>query len=592
LKKAHVILFLIFFALFSRGLYAQSESLESTDAPAAQQYVIWIQKAIDEDRLDEAYAALKRASDFADVSSDISYLMALVLSRAAVSRTSVIDALDTALSVNYWVSYSENHALLLKAGQLIAMREYMAALAILEKTRESADSAMLRLAAFKGMAAIPDNAHELVRFRSLLLSAMDRYPRDSRPLRIFFEYARNRAPDLYSLPAALPQGDIDLLELVLRRYPFLLEADPDLAWMAAPFLRDLDAAQRLLASYRAGGLYEKSPEKFKPSLSSIPLALNLGLIDDTAAIEELFYKSSANEELILYKETINDVYNLLRSEEGRDLLTRRLLSFSGTIYSDDDGDGYSDTRARYVSGLIALFALDRNQSGVEDLKIQFMPNGIPASAAYPYVADYTNIFLTWERYPSVLRAEMPGEVFLFRPADFQYAPVEFIEIGGSKSHRGLSYPVPLYQYLHISRRSLVSFCSSLTRPSIEFKGAQEQISLSRGVPLRSVHSLNGNIVSIIEFENGLPAAQYLDFDLDGRMETMRRFRRPGQDWAPQDLDNKFDYRDLIASTHSDWTGEGLFMTGEVYLEDGSVVYSWDMDGSGTMNYSETEKPKK
>jgi hypothetical protein len=27
---------------------------------------------------------------------------------------------------------------------------------------------------------------------------------------------------------------------------------------------------------------------------------------------------------------------------------------------------------------------------------------------------------------------------------------------------------------------------------------------------------------------------------------------------------------------------------EVYLPDGSVVYSWDMDGSGTMNYSEQE----
>jgi hypothetical protein len=50
----------------------------------------------------------------------------------------------------------------------------------------------------------------------------------------------------------------------------------------------------------------------------------------------------------------------------------------------------------------------------------------------------------------------------------------------------------------------------------------------------------------------------------------------------------FNYRLLIASSESDWTGEGRFMTGEVYLQDGSVVYSWDMDGSGIMNYSEME----
>jgi len=583
LKKARAVLFLILFALVS-SLYAQ---IESTDVPAAQQYVNWIQQAIDEERWDDAFAALKRAADFADVSSDISYLLALARSRFGLSRTSVVEALDTALVANYWVNYSENNALLLKAEQLIAMREYMAALAVLEKVRESAGSTMLCLAALRGIAAIPDNAQELVRFRSLLLSAFDRYPRDSRPLRIFFEYARNRAPD----PLSLQPGDIDLLELALRRYPFLLETDPDLAWMAAPFLRDTDTARRLVASYRAGGLYEKLPENFRPVPSSIPIALNLGLIDDTAAIEELFFKSSPNEELVLYKETITDVYNLLRTEEGRDLLTQKLLFLSGTILSDDDGDGYRDSRTRYVSGLITVYGLDRNQNGIEDLRIQFMPNGIPASAAYPYVADYTDIFLTWERYPSVLRAEMPGEVFTFRPADFQYSPVEFIELGGSQNYRGLSYPIPLNQYLHISRRALVSFCSSLSRPSIEFDGAQEQIFLERAIPLRSVHTLNENVVSLIEFENGLPVQQYLDLDLDGRMETLRRFRRPGPDFKVQDLDGKFDYRDLVVSSQSDWTGEGRFKTGEVYLKDGSVVYSWDMDGSGTMNYSETENPK-
>jgi hypothetical protein len=55
---------------------------------------------------------------------------------------------------------------------------------------------------------------------------------------------------------------------------------------------------------------------------------------------------------------------------------------------------------------------------------------------------------------------------------------------------------------------------------------------------------------------------------------------------------EFNYRALIASSESDWTGEGRFLTGEVYLQDGSVVYLWDMDGSGSMNFSEAESGNK
>jgi len=49
----------------------------------------------------------------------------------------------------------------------------------------------------------------------------------------------------------------------------------------------------------------------------------------------------------------------------------------------------------------------------------------------------------------------------------------------------------------------------------------------------------------------------------------------------------FDYRRLIESSESDWSGDGKFKTMEVYLPDGSVVYYFDMDGSGTWTYSET-----
>jgi hypothetical protein len=66
------------------------------------------------------------------------------------------------------------------------------------------------------------------------------------------------------------------------------------------------------------------------------------------------------------------------------------------------------------------------------------------------------------------------------------------------------------------------------------------------------------------------------------METVRRFRRPQPPWDP------LDYRSLIASSQSDWNGDGTYTTGEVYPADGSVVYSWDMDGDGIREHLETK----
>ncbi|MDR0301990.1 MAG: hypothetical protein LBI04_06735 [Treponema sp.] len=566
------------------------------DGEAAQKYVEWAQQAINEGRWSEALAAVERAADFANVSSDISYQLALVRSHEGKSRTSVIEALDIALEINRWVTYNENHALLLKARQLVAMRKFLNALAALEQTGESADAMMLRLLALRGMASSPggadgyDPVFALSRFRSQVLVAMDRYSRDPRPLRIFFEYAHNRKPE----PSELSEGDHNLLELALKRLPFVLEGDPELAWMAAPFMSDLEQAKRYVSAYRAGGIPSVQNRDFRPNPSSIAAALNLGLLGDTEAVEELFSGTRGinyvlppgiafNEDPVLDAGVMNEVFTLLRGEEGRDLFTQKLLSFSGTIISDDDRDGYIDSRTLYQSGVVREFAFDRDQENVFDLRVLFSADGVPVIAQIPVTGNQP-ARVQWERYPSVKQITLAGESFFFRPADFQYAPVNLIILGGSKNFAGAAFPVLLPQYLELPRKALISFCASIQRPSIEFDGATEEIFFEKGLIRRAVETSNGMQVSVTEFDRGAPVVQYLDMDMDGRMETMRRFHRPEFSWV--DLDETLNYRRLIASSESDWTGEGIFKTGEVYLQDGSVVYSWDMDGSGEMNYSE------
>ena len=587
--------FLLLFASACFNIHAQTRTEIRDDSQTAQQYVQWIQQAIDEKRWDDAHAAAVRAMDFSTVSSDIPYLLAVIQTRykASIRQRTVVDNLNMAIDAKRWVKYREYNALLLKAQMLISMREYHNAIICLDQIIDSdarADAAMLRLLALRGMAEGKEPGYDsvtaLAQFRSHVLMAMDGFPRDPRPLRIFFEYAYNKKPQ----PSDLPQSDMNLLELALRRLPFLLEADPELAWMAAPFMRDIDDAKRSVASYRSGSL--SNEEKFKPNPASVPVALNLGLIDDKLATEEIF-STVTDKEGAIKKELIINTYKFLRSEEGRDSFTRKLLVFNGSIITDDDNDGYIETIVRYRMGFIDSL-VDYLTHKVNNVTVNFGLDNDPENISVFVTKNDVSgdkillrrVILQWERYPFVRQAELENEIFKFGPAVFSYAPVTFIELGGSDGLSGLTYPVPAYQYITLTHRALLSFCLSYTRPSSEIDGAAETIYMDRGVILRVIETKNGRQVSVTEFEKGLPVVQRIDIDLDGRMETIRRFRRPPPGY---EMENVLDYRRLVASSESDWSGDGNFKTKEVYLQDGSVVYSFDIDGSGEMNYSETGK---
>jgi hypothetical protein len=64
-------------------------------------------------------------------------------------------------------------------------------------------------------------------------------------------------------------------------------------------------------------------------------------------------------------------------------------------------------------------------------------------------------------------------------------------------------------------------------------------------------------------------------DMDGRLETIRRFRR--SDFPPEDTGE-------LMSSESDWDGDGIYDYGETYEGD-RVIRSWDMDRDGVREYS-------
>jgi hypothetical protein len=375
------------------------------------------------------------------------------------------------------------------------------------------------------------------------------------------------------------RDDIPLIEIALKRLPFLLDSDQELSWMAAPFIGDTEEARRLVAAYRAGSLKSRQNSGFKPHPASIAPALNLGLIDDNDAIDELFSQT------ILEKENIINIGKLLRSEEGRNYLAKKLHAFTGEITENEDRDDYPESRAVYYQGGLQEYYYDADQDGITDLYVAFitgtpqhaelaaMPTAMsPLVKPPPAFKDLgrEQALVFWERYPFVQKTELYNEVWLPPPGGFPFAPIIFEELCPSDTYAGLMFPHVNPRGSGLNRRMLAYYAVSVRRPSIEFEGGVEQVFFVKGIPVRAEVTLNGLTVSATEYENGYPVIQRLDMDMDGRMETVRNFDRRG-----------------LRSIETDWHGDGLYGSAELYRENGSVVYSWDMDGDGTREYSET-----
>ena len=496
------------------------------DSAVAQRYAQWAKNAADQGRWSEALAALERASDFADVSSDISYLLALARSQENRGRARVLQALNQALYVDNWNLFSREEASLLKADTLIALRAFPQALQELSMVRKSPEEALLTLRALVNFR--PEE------FRLYMAETLDRYPRESEPVRFFFGYIKNEH-DAGRNPR---RDDLELLELALRRLPVLLISDPELAWMAAPFMRDRAEAVRLVLAYRAVN---------EPVPASLPAALLLGLVDEESALDELFTDAG---ESGIDRALLEEVWELLRLDESRELLRRNLSSYTGVITEDADRDGIPETFAEYSNGMLLLCSYDANQDDVPDLTIFFeagdprralvaMPpetsrtSGMPDSDGLSRGAE-----LRWERYPALLDVELDGAVFIPRPLDFHYSPFIFEELWGS----GLLFPIKDPLSAPLTRRLLVSNALRVERSSLEFNGGTEVIELNQGIPVRAREYVGDLMVSETEFLRGRPRLQRVDLNLDGRMDTLRRFR---QDNRVVELEDLWDYdRDI------------------------------------------------
>jgi hypothetical protein len=551
------------------------------DAAAAEQYAQWARQAMEDGRWKEAREAMERAADFSDGFSDLSYLLARARFHEAAPRGAVLEALGRALETDRWYAHSADAARLLEAETLIGLRSFSGALRILADLPPGPAEISLRLAALKGLG-------DREGFRRTAALALDIYPRDPRPVKILFEYFGSAPPQFSLVPEPYPRenevNEWSLIRTALRRLPLLVEADRDLAYLAVPFIADQDEARRYVAAYRAGG-------EHKPA--ALPAALELGLIDEDAAMEELFSPGALGlagpETLRLDRALLLALWALLRTPESRDRFSRNLSAFSGVIMDDRDQDGYPESWAVFAGGILESYQYDGDQDGLADLEV-FCNQGAPERgllAVSPEPVsfggelprfpvkdeDRLKAVIRWEQYPAVGDVFLEGVNYVPRPLEFFYTPLRFIDLAGSS----LRYPERDPLTARITRRTLAFFSLYAERPGRNFEAARERVTLDRGIPQGAVEFLDGRVVAETEFVRGRPVIQRVDLDLDGRLETLRRFRG---DFPPFPGDGLPDYLEGLESSQSDWDGDGVFETGEDYFPGGALKNTWNLNRDG------------
>jgi len=543
---------------------------DTGDAAIARRYIEWARKETAAGRSAEALAGLERGADYANVSSDVSCLLAVLRSEAGRSRFSVLEACRRALETMRWEQYGPEDARLLEAKTLTELRRFEEALMVLDLCDPERYAVQYsRLNALRGLTGAE------TAFVNAAASVIDRFPRETGPVRLLFEYAARGRPKDSLRP---------LIDLALRRLPLLIDSDPELAYMAVPFIRNREDARRYTASYRAVR---------KPNPASLPAALELGLISGRQAVEEMFDMASGTVRVrILDRDLIVSVNTLLESED-RTYLRRNLLQFSGVITEDGDHDGVIEAWTSYRNGMLAEYRYDADQDGEANLTIAFA-QGLPVQAEIILALDensgqvsplagngtYAGGFrvspdsaqkalLRWERYPAVLDTELGGKRYIPRPLDYFFTPIRFTPLvldGPDYPNRETLLNEGLLKegiLPVLTERSLLSFSNILEQPSGEFPGGTERIELSGGIPVKSTVYLKGRKVSETEFNQGRPLIQRLDLDTDGRMETVRRFDKEG-----------------LVSSESDWDNDGIFEYAEIRQGDGSMKKFRDFDKDG------------
>jgi antitoxin component YwqK of YwqJK toxin-antitoxin module len=517
------------FFLASLNINAVSLTVSLQEA-VAEKYAAWAYDMLKQNEFEKTLKFLERSKDYADVSSDISYMLAFTRNKLNKNALSALTPALLSIKTERWNLYTKTDALLLSAQIQIRLRRYNDALRLLKDCNESEESALLRILALKG--ALKNNDSIFESFTKELENALQRYPNNKEFTKIAFTWAAEQKAS---------QKNSLFVQTFLEKLNLIRNVNDDVLYMAAPFFYNEEETQKqLLVWYSASN-------GVVPNYA-LPVLLNYGIVDEGIVISKLFENETIDAGVI------KEVYKHLRTDLERENFRKEISGYTGVITEDYDADGYIEARTTYQNGFMTSFTLDSSQNGITNTEIiisagtpvqvthSTLANNVPAGDPTEGVNLISPVFqentvqqlqITYTNYPIVTKAVLKTcdtennkdkvlLTFYFSPNNFFHKPIDFEQLAGPF---GLPFPTLINkESFYTGVKMLWAHSYEVETAGKNFKNSKLILQLKNEILLSAREYIDNTLVSEDFFTNGRLYERRIDMDLDGKLETRIRFQ--------------------------------------------------------------------
>lgn len=516
-----------------------------------------------------ALEASDEARSLDGTDADVRYVRALSALRAGRPLPEAEAELRVALAGGAFLSYSADDAARLLAHVLLQTKRYSEALPLLNRPSLDADSDTLYLRA-RALRFLGDAEG----FLAAVDDGLDRFPSDARIVRELLAFA-SQVPRTEAVASRVRR-----VEGRLGYYRYL---DPELLLLLVPFRSAQVERRDLLLEYRALG--KKNP-------SSVPLAVELGILDDAAAAAEFFSFPT------LSWTDYRRLRDLARDDAGRLAFASAFSLYAGTIGHDSNGDGIPETRTAYSRGDIEEWTLDFDQDGLNEAAFRFREN-LPESGTM--VLEGGRVYLEYGTYPYLSRvlysASSSVREYLFAPDVLAFPVVELsVETVGRD---GKGYSVQRTRQAPPNETACASFAYRVVERPASSAPPALVTDMNRGTPVRSLVRTADGRSGIVVYRGGRPSYERADMDGDGLYESRyvydtdaRSAESSGKAPEPTrfegdfDLDGQFEYREGLSFPFErtwDYDGDGRVDARTTALKEGGELWEFSRRFDGRLD---------
>ena len=490
---------------------------------------------------------------YAPKMADFLYLKALSANLLGESARYCLNYLNIAFEKGMmWHRFNPEDALLLKASLSVNTKQYQDALRIVKSLSfEDGDATLILAKALYGL----ERRREA---EEVILQALDRYSFDSRFPKLFLVQEKDRKHTPYSKTIA---------NRILENLYVWKDNAPVILPLSVHFEDDDKINRRNLKIYR------EMHTHFLPSYTAQELFfagetilsnINYGILSDEASIREFFSLKvslrdfSTGKKIVqnaIYKEHLLQLAKIIGNQASRELIKSLLLNYSGVLLDDENKDGIVETTIYYKAGRPDVALFDREQNGYPSFVVE-CNFGIPKKVL---VGDEMHI-LTYDEYPFVASYQMQDDFFQIRPRilkwqAFTLERLKLMLFSDSEKHKSFFALTLNPNVKEINETSLKRVAAYK-----EIKKEDEKIRTfyDRGEIISLETRIDNEVVSLVNYKNGIPSIEKNDIDRDGYFEKLQEFDRYGN----------------IKKISVDFNKDGVFEYNESYLPNGSVRKEW------------------